>query len=257
MKPDLEKAWKDFSDDDEIEIIEVVGLEEDSPASGPASSSAPDAGPGAGDDGDEDDGDAFVLTFDDDSPGDADSVELVDPGTTDAPPTSARRGPADKLSAQEARDRLVRLQADFENLVKRSERELDDTRVRATERLVGRLLPIVDSFERAVEVDPAPDPEAFRGGVVLIFRQLLDEMRKEGLRAIEAEGRPFDPALHEAVEIDVPGQTSYTVVEEVQRGYTLGGRLLRPSLVKVRHDPAEPHDAEPHEAEPDAGPENG
>ena len=100
------------------------------------------------------------------------------------------------------------------------------------------MLPIVDNLERALDTPSAASGDAFYEGVVLIFRQLLDELRKEGVTPIEATGQAFDPLLHDAVEIDQPGHSCYRVVEEIQRGYRLNGRLIRPSLVKVVHDPS-------------------
>jgi len=97
---------------------------------------------------------------------------------------------------------------------------------------------VLDNFERAVAVSPQNDSDrAFRDGVVLIFKQLLEELRKEGLTAIDSIGEPFDPNLHEAVATDSESAfPPHTVVEEMQRGYLLHDRLLRPSQVKVRID---------------------
>ena len=189
---------------DDIEIIEVVGLDEDSPAGS----------------GDESGGGEVVLSLDDELAG----VDSHDPPSS--PPNGS------------AADRLMRLQADFDNLKKRMEREREHFESQASAELVNRILPVLDNFERALSVGPdSGDGEALRDGVVLIFRQLLDELRKEGLEAIESLGQPFDPQLHEAVENDSdPGREDYTVVEEVRRGYKLRERLLRPSLVKVSVD---------------------
>lgn len=239
MKPDFERVWNDLADDDdEIEIIEVVGLDEDSPAASPVLENPHAAGVA------EEDPDEFVLDFggDDDvtvyedgldQSAEADAASEILP----AAPAGRKPGPAGNLSLEESQDRLVRLQADFENLVKRTEREGDEIRARANESLVSRILPIIDNFERAMQLDIEHKSDAFREGVVLIFRQLLDEMRKEGLDAIEAVGARFDPVIHEAVDTDRPGESAYRIAEEVQRGYRLKGRLLRPSLVKVVYDP--------------------
>jgi molecular chaperone GrpE len=131
------------------------------------------------------------------------------------------------------------LQADFENLKKRTERERRGYTQRATVTVVARLLPVLDNFERALTISAEPtDGEAMRDGVVLIFRQLLEELRREGLEAIEAVGQSFDPEIHEAVETDTTsGRPSNIVTEEFLRGYRLKGDLLRPALVKVSIDP--------------------
>jgi molecular chaperone GrpE len=135
-------------------------------------------------------------------------------------------------------ERFKRLQSDFENLEKRSDREREGYTHRATVGLVTRLLPVLDNFERALSVGSEPtDGEAMRDGVVLIFRQLADELRREGLEAIDALGQSFDPEIHEAVETDTAsGKPSNFVVDEFQRGYRLKGDLLRPALVKVSID---------------------
>jgi len=133
------------------------------------------------------------------------------------------------------RERLNRLQADFDNLKRRGERERERFKHRATVTLISRLLPVLDNFERALASGPDPNNgEALRDGIVLIFRQLLDELRKEGLESIEAIGQTFDPEVHEAVETEIgSGNASNQIVAELQRGYRLQGHLLRPALVKV------------------------
>jgi molecular chaperone GrpE len=98
-------------------------------------------------------------------------------------------------------------------------------------------LPILDSFERALQTGRAEKSE-FRGGVELIYRQLQDALLKFGLRPIPAKGEPFDPHLHEAVEmVDTTEAADHQVLEELQRGYKLKDRLLRPSMVKVARNP--------------------
>ena len=220
MTSDAEKQFlRQFdSDDDDIEIIEVVGLDEDSPAACPLEDSVdPPA--------------EVVLNLDE-------AGEEQEPGV----PADADQGVRGEPVEQD--DRLIRLQADFENLTKRADRERQEYGNIALVSLVSRLLPIVDNFERAI--DAAADAEnlrALQDGVVLIFRQLLGELRKEGLTAIEALGQPFDPHIHEAVETQAAtGQTRYRVIEEVRRGYFFNGKLVRPSLVKVDVDASESDD---------------
>jgi len=145
------------------------------------------------------------------------------------------------ITATKDDQRFKRLQADFENLNKRSERERRDYTERATMTLVSRLLPVLDNFERALAISSEPtDGEPMRDGVVLIFKQLLEELRREGLEVIEAVGQSFDPEIHEAVETDTTsGKASNIVTEEFLRGYRLKGDLLRPALVKVSIDPTD------------------
>jgi molecular chaperone GrpE len=130
-------------------------------------------------------------------------------------------------------DRLARLQAEFENARKRAAREQQEFRDFATADAIKALLPALDSFERALQ-SPTNQLTEFRGGVELIYKQLQDALAKLGVRAIPAKGERFDPHVHEAIEMvettDVP---DHQVVDELQRGYKLKDRLLRPAMVKV------------------------
>lgn len=130
-------------------------------------------------------------------------------------------------------DRLARLQAEFENARKRAAKEQQDFREYALADTIKALLPILDSFERALQASPAERSE-FRSGVELIYKQLLDALQKLGLRPIPAKGEPFDPHLHQAIEmVETTDAKDHEVLEELQRGYKLKDRLLRPSMVKV------------------------
>ena len=140
-----------------------------------------------------------------------------------------------KSAVAEERTRRVRLQADFENYKKRIEKDREADQRHASARVVQNLLPVLDNFERAIASSVGDESDSpLHQGVQLIFRQLLDELRREGLVAIDTVGEPFDPALHEAVATEEhPDLPHQTIMEELQRGYTLNSRLLRPALVKV------------------------
>jgi molecular chaperone GrpE len=98
------------------------------------------------------------------------------------------------------------------------------------------LLPVIDSFERALQVQS--DPLDFRNGVELIYKQLQDALAKLGVRAIPAKGEPFDPHYHEAIElVETSDAADHEVLEELQRGYKFKDRLLRPAMVKVAKNP--------------------
>jgi len=134
-------------------------------------------------------------------------------------------------------DRLARLQAEFENARKRTAREQQDFREYAVTDAVKALLPTLDSFERALKTG-AREKSEFRNGIELIFKQLQDSLQKLGLRAIPAKGEPFDPHLHEAIEmVETTDAEDHQILEELQRGYKLKDRLLRPSMVKVARNP--------------------
>jgi molecular chaperone GrpE len=132
-------------------------------------------------------------------------------------------------------DRLARLQAEFDNARKRAAREQSDFREYAVADAIKALLPILDSFDRALTTHAGD--ESFRG-IELINKQFHDALSKLGVRAIPAAGELFDPYLHQAIEmVDTSDAPDNTVVEELQRGYKLKDRLLRPSMVRVARNP--------------------
>jgi molecular chaperone GrpE len=132
-------------------------------------------------------------------------------------------------------DTLRRVQAEFENYRKRVIKEQTALVDRATSGLVEQLLPVLDSFELASEnLDAAgsDDIENVRKGVELVYAELLGVLEKAGLSRIEAEGKPFDPNVHEAV-MQEEGDGEPIVTDVLRTGYTLKGRVLRPAMVKV------------------------
>jgi molecular chaperone GrpE len=133
-------------------------------------------------------------------------------------------------------DRLARLQAEFENARKRNAREQQDFREYAVSDALKAMLPTLDSFERALQTNK--EKSEFRSGIELIYKQLQDALQKLGLRPVPATGEPFDPHLHEAIEmVDTTDAEDHQIIEELQRGYKLKDRLLRPSMVKVARNP--------------------
>jgi molecular chaperone GrpE len=129
-------------------------------------------------------------------------------------------------------DRLARLQAEFDNARKRAVREQQEFREFAAADVVKNILPILDSFERALKA--GGDAGDFRNGVELIYRQLQDALQKIGVQPIAAVGQPFDPRFHEAIEmVDTTEVPDHQVVDELQRGYKYKERLLRPAMVRV------------------------
>ena len=138
--------------------------------------------------------------------------------------------------AQEAKDQSLRALAEFDNTKKRLHREKEEFIRYAAETLVRELLPIIDSLDHAlVAVDKQADPQAVIKGVHLIYRQLLGLLEKEGVKRIPTIGEPFDPHKHEAVaQVEaLEGVADHTIVEEVQIGYTMHGKVIRPAMVKV------------------------
>jgi molecular chaperone GrpE len=129
-------------------------------------------------------------------------------------------------------DRLARMQAEFENVRRRNAKEQQDFRDYAAADAIRPLLPVLDSFERALSVKS--EPAEFRGGVELIYKQLLSALAKLSVQPIAAKGEPFDPHVHEAIEmVETSDAPDHQVIEELQRGYRFKDRLLRPAMVKV------------------------
>jgi molecular chaperone GrpE len=133
-------------------------------------------------------------------------------------------------------DRLARAQAEFENARRRAAKEQQDFRDFAASDAIKSLLPVIDSFERALQVKS--EGGEFRSGVELIYKQLQDALGKLGVHAIPAKGEPFDPHYHEAVEmVETTDAPDHAVLDELQRGYKFKDRLLRPAMVRVAKNP--------------------
>jgi molecular chaperone GrpE len=130
------------------------------------------------------------------------------------------------------RDRSIRTLADFENFRKRAEREREESRRFAIADTVRDLLPVLDNLERALSAEGSV--EDLKAGVEMVLRQLRESLRQRGVEEVKSRGEPFDPAFHEAVTREEDAGVAVPMVaEELQRGYTLHGRLLRPAMVRV------------------------
>ncbi len=132
-------------------------------------------------------------------------------------------------------DLLLRKSAEFDNYRKRTDRERRERADAADANLLLELLSIVDDLERALKTERVGEQaEPFRAGVELIYRQMLELLKRRGVRPIDALGTEFDPHLHQAVTSEPsPGHREGEVIEELRRGYVLGEKLLRPAMVKV------------------------
>ena len=176
--------------------------------------------------------------------GDETAAEQADAGAQ--PVADADEAVAAAQKERDAyKDQFLRAVADFDNYRKRIERERRELSEYATADVLLDLLPIIDNFERALSAsapgataDKQPDMEAFKRGIELIHKQTLDLLRKRGVTRIDALGADFDPNVHQAV-IHEPSEEHREgeVMEELQRGYKLGDRLLRPAMVKVAKRP--------------------
>ncbi len=138
-----------------------------------------------------------------------------------------------RRQVEEYRDHLQRLQAEFENYRKRVLKEQTRAVEMAAQPLVLRLLEVLDDFELALAAEEAPDPERFRKGVEMVYAKLVDALRAEGLERIEALGKPFDPAEHEALMQSGEGDGELRVAEVFRQGYRLKGTVIRPASVRV------------------------
>jgi len=169
---------------------------------------------------------------DKDSPGEEEPVPGVFAGQVDVEQLQKELAEK-KAKNDEYFNRLVRLQADFDNYRKRVQKEKEDFFKYASASLCESLLPVLDNFQLALaarEEDPAKVVE----GVEMIYRQLQDVLQKEGLTPVAAVGEQFDPVKHEAVMQEATEEhPENTVIEELRRGYYLKDRLIRPAMVKV------------------------
>ena len=163
-------------------------------------------------------------------------------GGEEAAPAAVAAKPAEVGAASEVEtlkaerdallDRLARLQAEFDNARKRAVREQQDFREFAAADVIKNILPTLDSFERALKA--GADSTDFGNGIELIYRQFQDALQKIGVQPILSMGQPFDPRVHEAVEmVDTAEVPDHHVLDELQRGYKYKDRLLRPAMVRV------------------------
>lgn len=164
------------------------------------------------------------------------------PGAADDTQTDDLQSQVDALTRDKAAlyDQLLRRAAEFENFRRRIERERSDAYQRARVEVLVEFLPVVDNFERALSSleNSGGDAEALRHGVELIHKQFKDALTKFGLEPVQAIGQTFDPHLHEAVTIEPTDKhKENTIIEEFQRGYKIGDKLLRPAKVKVAATP--------------------
>jgi molecular chaperone GrpE len=184
-----------------------------------------------------DNGERIEIEFRDDDDETAPDA-VADEAVEDEPPQESHslQQENQRLSQEleQLREMYLRKLAEFDNFRKRTEREREELQRTASEGTIRELLPIVDNFERALQHAGNGDPEAFRQGVEMIAQQLYDMLEREGLAAIDPDGDSFDPELHEAVQrVEDSEHEPGRVVQVLNKGYTLAGRLIRPAMVAV------------------------
>jgi molecular chaperone GrpE len=152
-------------------------------------------------------------------------------------PVAALQSELEKAQAQAAEylDGWQRARAEFANLKKRVEAEREEIRSRSNEELLLKILPVVDDFERAFqELPPEMEDTAWMNGITMIMKKLQKLLESENVAPLEAAGKPFDPQWHQAMmQEETEDYPDGICIEEIQRGYRLGDRVLRPALVKV------------------------
>lgn len=146
--------------------------------------------------------------------------------------TKTEEKPEEKKEDEDLNTRYMRLMADFQNFRRRTEKEKSDIYAYGNEKLVADLLPVLDNFERALAA--AAEGDKFAEGMQLIYKQMVDVLVKNKVEEIKAEGQVFDPNLHNAVMRQAKeGAESDTIITVLQKGYTLNGKVVRPSTVIV------------------------
>ena len=165
------------------------------------------------------------------------TVENADSTTTFTAEEVVSRAELERVQAHadDQTQRLLRAQADFDNFRRRTQKEKEELAKYASAQLITELIPVIDNFERAMATKPEnPELESFSKGVDMIFRQLSDVLKNTGLTPMEAVGQPFNPEFHQAVmQVESDEYEEGIVVEELQKGYVLKDKVIRPAMVKV------------------------
>ena len=168
--------------------------------------------------------------------------ETAEPEVAEASEAQAEPEPSEnvaeavKKAEAAVMERMMRLQADFENYKRRSQKEKTEIYAHAMESFMTKLLPVLDNLERA-EAAATDNLESYKEGVQMIFKSLLNVLNTEGLQEIEAAGQPFDPNFHHGVAIGEDSEQEDQVVLEVfQKGYQFKDKVIRPAMVKVNQN---------------------
>jgi molecular chaperone GrpE len=202
------------------------------------------AGSGAGP-GDEE-GESAGIAIEVEAEGEAAESETAEGEAGEGDEVAALRQKCEELETRqkETYERLLRAAADLDNYRKRARRDVEDARVDSQAKVLKEMLPVIDNLERALDHaaagEDAADARGILEGVTLVLRQFTQAFERCGGKAIEAMHQPFDPNVHEAVgQQETAEHSPGTVVQVLQKGYFIGDRLLRPSLVVVSKAPAE------------------
>ncbi len=176
------------------------------------------------------------MTEPDDAP-EEETANAAEQGNEDPPdPMAALAAERDKL-----KDQLLRTAADFDNFRKRSKRDLEDAAARSREEILREILPVIDNLERAVSAAVnATDAKSVADGVSMVLKQFEDIGNRVGIERVKSVGERFDPQIHDAVQqMESAEHEAGTIIAEVLPGYSLRGRLVRPSMVVVARPPSQ------------------
>jgi molecular chaperone GrpE len=180
------------------------------------------------------------VTTEEPTPG---AQSASEPPAAAAPEPEAPQDPleAARAEVQRIRDQLLRTAADFDNFRKRTRKETQEAERRAKEDFLRELLPVFDNLERAAQhAETATDVKSLADGVGMVVRLFIDTLGRLGVERVSALGQAFDPALHEAVQqLETSEHPPGSVAAEVQPGYRMGDRLVRPAMVVVAKPPSQ------------------
>lgn len=139
-----------------------------------------------------------------------------------------------RTEQEETLNRYLRLQAEYDNFKKRTQKERVAERKYKSQDLASDLLPVLDNFERALQVETNESNQGIIEGIQMVYNQLTEALASHGIQQIETIGRPFDPNLHHAImQVEDEEKESNEILEELQKGYLIHDRVIRPAMVKV------------------------
>lgn len=167
-----------------------------------------------------------------------DNIEIIDPEIIEEESEETTSDTKELEKAKEEKDeyynRMLRLQAEYDNYKKRTQKErMAERKLKALD-LATDLLPVLDNFERALQIETTPETESLINGITMVYNQFKEAFVSHGIEEIETVGTTFDPNLHHAVmQVEVEGKEKDEVVEELQKGYILNERIIRPAMVQV------------------------
>lgn len=161
---------------------------------------------------------------------DEDEVEVIDPDET----TSTVQNDLEQ-KLEETTNRVLRMQADYDNFRRRTQKEKESAAKYRSQILAEKLIPALDNFERGMMIDAqSEETKSLLQGMEIVYRQFKEALAEEGIEPIESVGQPFDPHRHQAImQTESDEFESNVVVEEMQKGYMLKDRVIRPAMVKV------------------------